>query len=203
MKSHLKTLIILAGFLSGGVMAAAPNFYAGFRNLPASVSLYHYKVPDRILAAQVLASLKKAMKKGMAKKTKAMQATGHGSVSASVNIFVLPQLFIFDRKGREIFARTAASNDLNSLLNRVFSSPVPLRGGKPLGSRLSTLMPVGKSSAIAPRESGKFTVLEYWAPWCTYCFAERDQLLAYFRKHSDLPVNWITVNADITKVPDL
>lgn len=199
MKSHLNALIILAGFLSAGVSAATPNFYAGFHNLPTSVSVYHYKVPDRMLVAQVLAALNKAMQEGKAREAKAKQETEHGTASATANVFVLPQLYLFDRKGQEIFTHTAASKDLNGLLDHAFSSPVPLRSGKPLGSWLNTLVPDGKSSATGPRTTGRFTLLEYWAPWCGYCFVERDQLLAYFRKHSDLHINWITVDADMAK----
>lgn len=199
MKRHLNALIILAGFLSAGVSAATPNFYAGFHNLPISVSVYHYKVPDRILLAQVVAAMKKAMQEGKAREAKAKQEAQHGTASATANVFVLPQLYLFDKKGHEIFTRTGSSNDLNVLLDHAFSSPVPLRNGKPLSSWLGILVPDGNPPATGPRTTGRFTLLEYWAPWCEYCFVERDQLLVYFRKHSDLRVNWITVDADVSK----
>ncbi len=204
MKFHLlMALIVLAGFLLSGASAATPDFYAGFHNLPTSVSVYHYKVPDRILLAQVVAAMKKAMQEGKAREAKAREQAAHGTASATVSVFVLPQLYLFDKNGQEIFARTAASNNLGSLLDHAFSFPVPFRNSKSLSARLGVLAPDGKSPTIGPSAAGRFTLLEYWAPWCEYCFVERDQLLAYFRKHKDLRVNWITVNADISKVTGL
>ena len=200
MKFHLlMALIVLAGFLLSGASAATPDFYAGFHNLPTSVSVYHYKVPDRILLAQVVAAMKKAMQEGKAREAKAREQAAHGTASATVSVFVLPQLYLFDKNGQEIFAHTAATNDLDDLLDHAFSSPVPLRNSKPLGSWLGTLVPAGESPATEPGTTGTFTLFEYWVPWCTYCFVERDQLLTYFRKHSDLRINWITVDADVSK----
>lgn len=188
MKTCINVLCILVAFLSTAVLAAAPDFYAGFKNLPPSINLYHYKVPDAILRAQFEANMKKTM-----------QEYKHSGKTATTAFFVLPQLYVFDRKGREILARTAASNDLDKLLNHAFSTSVPIRNGKPLGSWLKELVPDGKPPATVPATTGTFTVLEYWAPWCAYCFEERDQLLAYFKRHRNIAVNWITVNADIAK----
>ncbi|MGH8378234.1 MAG: TlpA family protein disulfide reductase [Gammaproteobacteria bacterium] len=202
MKFHSITLITLAGLVSGAVAAATPDFYSGFHNLPTSVRVYHYKVPDKILESLMLAAMQKAMQEGNSKEVQAKKEGKHGAVSSNVNVFVLPQLYLFDRNGQEIFARTAASNDLDALLDHAFSSPVPLRTGKPLRSWLSTLAPEGKSPAAKPQLTGTFTVLEYWAPWCEYCFVERDQLVNYFKKHSAVRVNWITVDADFSKVVD-
>lgn len=200
MRYLLKTSIILVGLLSIAVAAATPDFYAGFHNLPKSVSVYHYKVLDKVLEAQVLAAMQKAVQQGETKAAKAMEAKGHGTVTSTASVFVLPQLYVFDKKGQEIFARTAASNDLTTQLDHAFSSAVPLRTGRLLRTWLDTLEPDGNYITAKPQTTGKFTVLEYWAPWCVYCFVERDQLLKYFRKRSDLRVNWITVNADITKI---
>lgn len=200
MKSLLSALLILTGISSFGILAATPNFYAGFHNLPTSVSVYHYKVPDKVLEAQILAALGKVTQEKEAQEAKAKKQGKHGTVSVSTTFFVLPQLYLFDKKGQEVFARTAESNDLDDLLDHAFSSKIPLQDGKPLSTRLGVLVPDGKSPAVKARMTGRFTVLEYWAPWCEYCFVERDQLSAYFRKHDGLRVNWITVDADVSKV---
>lgn len=198
MQPLLQSTIILIGLSCGVVLAATPNFYDGFHGLPISVSLYHYKVPNKILQAQLLTEMQKSIQEASTKEAKAMKEGKHGTVSATV--FVLPQLYVFDKAGNEIFSRTAESSDLDAQLDRVFSSPAPLQNGKPLHTWLGSLIPDEKSPIIEPDITGKFTVLEYWAPWCSYCFVERDQLLMYFKKRPNLHVNWITVDADITKI---
>lgn len=200
MKSRLNVLIILCGLLAGSISAATPDFYAGFRHLPATVSLYHYKVPEKVLMAQVQAAMQKVMQEGATKVTQANKSGNHGTVSVTTSVFVLPQLYLFDNRGREIFARTAVSNDLAVQLDHAFSSPVPLRNAKQLRAWLEPLVPDGNFPIYKPQSAEKFTVLEYWAPWCEYCFVERDQLVAYFDKHKDLHVTWITVDADVTQV---
>lgn len=188
MNIYIKLLCNLALLVSTAVSAATPDFYAGFHNLPPSVNLYHYKVPDAILRAEYEASMNKT--KQEAKKTKK---------SVTTTFIVLPQLYVFNKEGREILVRTETSNDLEKLLNHALVTSAPVRNGKPLGSWLKELVPDGKPPAVPPARMGKLTLLEYWAPWCTFCFAERDQLLAYFKRHKNIAVNWITVNADIAK----
>ncbi|HKU18358.1 MAG TPA: hypothetical protein VJP80_03715 [Candidatus Saccharimonadales bacterium] len=200
MKFRLNVLLILAGSFTCGVLAATPNFYAGFHDLPRSVRVYHYKIPDRVLEAQVLAAMGRVIQEKGVEEARAKQHAEHGTVSVSTTFLVLPQLYLFDEKGQEILARTAESNDLDKLLDHAFSSSIPIRSGKLLSARLDILVPDGKFPAVKPGMTSKFTVLEYWAPWCEYCFVERDQLLAYFRKHSNLNVNWITADADVSKV---
>lgn len=198
MKLLLTLLIVLCGLLASSVSAATPDFYAGFHNLPTSVTLYHYKVPDKVLEAQMQAAMQKASQEAQREKAKTAKQNRHGSVTVNVPIFVLPQLYIFDKTGREILARTAESNNLDAMLDHAFASPVPLPEGKPLRVWLDALIPDKKIPVTEPCKTGKFTVLEYWASWCEYCFVERDQLLAYFRKHPDLQINWITADADFT-----
>ncbi|MDN5865088.1 MAG: thioredoxin family protein [Gammaproteobacteria bacterium] len=191
MKSHWIVLIAMLGVLSGyRASATAPNFYAGFRNVPASVKLYHYKVPDKALRAKFAAAKKKAME---------AVKHGNGGASGSFTFMVLPKLYLFDQKGREIYASSGTPKDLVAALNHAFVSPTPDPGAKSLEARLDGLVPVGKSSALAPGATNKFTLLQYWAPWCTYCFTERDELLAYFRDHKNLRIDWITIDADIAK----
>lgn len=195
-------LIVLCGLLASSVSAATPDFYAGFHNLPVSVTLYHYKVPDKVLEAQMQTAMQKASQEAQREKTNATKENKHGSVTVNVPIFVLPQLYIFDKTGREILARTAESNNLDAMLDHALAVPVPLPEGKPLRVWLDTLVPDKRFPVTEPRKTGKFTVLEYWASWCEYCFVERDQLLAYFRKHPDLRINWITADADFTSVTE-
>ena len=199
-KLLLNMSIVLCGLLASSVSAATPDFYAGFRNLPSTVSMYHYKVPDKVLEIQMQTAMQKASQEAQREKANVSKQNRHGSVTVNVPIFVLPQLYIFDKTGREILARTAESNDLDVMLDHAFASPVPLPEGKPLRVWLDALVSDKKFPIAEPRKTGKFTVLEYWASWCEYCFVERDQLLAYFRKHPDLQINWITADADFTSV---
>lgn len=198
MKLLLNLLIVLCGLLASSVSAATPNFYAGFHNLPATVSMYHYRVPDKVLEAQMQTAMQKASQEAQREKANVAKQNRHGSVTVNIPIFVLPQLYIFNKAGREILARTAESNNLDAMLDHAFASPVPLPEGKPLRIWLDALVSNKKFSITEQRKAGKFTVLEYWASWCEYCFVERDQLLAYFRKHPDLKIDWITADADFT-----
>lgn len=185
MRPHIRAFISLTWILSASVFAASPDFYSGFRNLPANVVLYHYKVPDTVLRAQLAAMMGKAKQQQSGK---------------FVATFVLPQFYVYDKSGHEILGHTGDAKDLNKLLDHVFASFGSTLKGQTIAARFDPLVPDGTQRAPRPKLTGKFTVLEYWAPWCVYCFTERDQLLAYFRTHSDVAVNWITVNSDISRV---
>ncbi|MGH8127885.1 MAG: TlpA family protein disulfide reductase [Gammaproteobacteria bacterium] len=161
-KSTLIASILLLGLQSSVAFAAAPNFYTGFQNLPASIHLYHYR--------------------GKAKRTMWF-------------FTALPQLYIFNTDGREILSLKGGHDNLAKTLNRAFSKPVPIKGHKPLAQWMRKLTAI-QSQAAPLSSSAQFTVLEYWATWCHYCYEERDQLSAYFRAHPDLTINWITVDTD-------
>ncbi|MGH9583895.1 MAG: TlpA family protein disulfide reductase [Bryobacteraceae bacterium] len=192
MKFIIVSLIVLAGVFSAPTFAAQPDFYAGFRDVPASVTVFHYKVPAATLRAEFMAGMDKAMQQAK---------TEHKTVTEP--FFVLPQMYVFDKDGHEIFARAGETKDLISRLDHAFTALPRIHGGDTLKQRFANLVPDGKPSAIAPVLTGKSTLLEYWAPWCEYCFVERDQLLTYFRKHRQLAVNWITVDADMAKATGL
>jgi len=86
------------------------------------------------------------------------------------------------------------------MLDHAFVSPVPLPEGRPCVFGLTPWFLKRNFLPLSHSKTGKFAVLEYWASWCEYCFVERDQLLAYFRKHPDLKINWITADANFTSV---
>lgn len=185
MRPHIQVFIFLTWILSVSVFAASPDFYSGFRNLPANVTLYHYKVPDTVLRAQLAEMMEKAKQQNSGK---------------FVATFVLPQFYVFDKGGHEILAQTGESKNLDKLLNQAFATRGTKLNGSTITARFEKLVPDGKQRGPNPRLIGKFTVLEYWASWCVYCFTERDQLLTYFRRHSNVVINWVTVNSDISRV---
>jgi len=91
MNTYISLFCGLTLFISITGSAATPDFYAGFRDLPPTIDLYHYKVPDAILRAEFEASMKKSMQEAKNEKS-----------GVNTAFFVLPQLYVFDREGHEI-----------------------------------------------------------------------------------------------------
>jgi thiol-disulfide isomerase/thioredoxin len=195
-------VILCGACLISVASAKSPDFYSGFHDVPALVNVYHYKVPKKMLKARLEKVEKRARRKSERRiiKTSNSDAVSTFTTVRTSTLLELPKLYLFDKKGRQIFAKTGDVKNLGRTLDRAFSTSEPMQDGKRINARLDALVPDGSASQPAPTMTGRFTVLEYWAPWCTYCFTERDNLLAYFRKHPKLRVNWITVDDDITKV---
>ncbi len=119
-----------------------------------------------------------------------------GKPKSIFGIFIaLPRLYVFDNKGHEILEQSGAHDNLKKTLDKTFSERTPIKDSKPLGKWMNKLALMPDTQAYKPGDA-QFTILEYWASWCEYCFQERDQLLAYFRQHPTMAVNWITVDAD-------
>ncbi len=111
-------------------------------------------------------------------------------------IMALPQLYVFDTDGLELLAHTGTYDHFAKTLDQTFSGATPIKGGRPLSKWLSKLTPIANVRSLPLSTHAQFTILEFWASWCEYCFVERDQLLSYFRKHPDLTIKWIIVDAD-------
>ena len=108
----------------------------------------------------------------------------------------LPQLYVFNAQGHQIYGHTGDDDHLAKALDKVFSSGAPAGDGKALDAWTRKLTPLVGTQTVPTKSSAQFTIIEYWASWCRYCFVERDQLLAYFREHPNLRVNWILADAD-------
>ncbi len=196
MKLSVYILSLAAACLPAVGFGATPDFYAGFDTLPPSVFVYHYKLSQSVMQAQLAAAMQKAMNEGLAEKKQAEAQGKHATVTAVANLFVLPQLYIYDPQGQEIVSHTGVQKNLNAVLDQAFyHHPKAVPGNNPLGALLDGAVPV-HSSDTAPYEPDRYTLVEYWATWCESCFVERDTLMAYVRKHPHLHLDWITVDAD-------
>lgn len=110
-------------------------------------------------------------------------------------ITALPQLYVFNESGQELLEHTGGYDNPARAFSRVFLHPI-VAGNHTLTQQMHSIVPVDTRSGTALASRVQFTVVEYWAPWCEYCFEERDQLLMFFRAHPTISVNWITVDAD-------
>lgn len=112
--------------------------------------------------------------------------------------FSLPQLRIYDAKGRRIHASDGYDTEFAAVLNPLFQGK-----GKAEKALLKTdlaTMQGAQGQPLAPLPAADFTVVELWADWCIPCHAQSRQLAGILRSHPNRTFNLLHVEADMSKI---
>ena len=182
--------------------AKSPDFLAAYAKLPVTVRVVHLSIPSRYWSAQFAPLMAKVQKEEAALKAhKGKSVPKEISVNMNLN-FELPQLYVYNAQGHQIFADTGYENGMHAF-EQALTSDKPDLKAETLAARLQGIDLAMALPTLPPVSAHGYTLLEYWAPWCSSCFMERDALLRYVRAHPQMAVRWITVNANVPGVAAL
>lgn len=113
--------------------------------------------------------------------------------------FGLPQLRVYDARGRKIFDVEGYSHDFAARLSETLKS-----GGKPdaspsLAGELAAVVSTdGKPIGSLPE--APLTLVKYWAEWCVPCHAQSRDLVKVLGEHPEMRVTVLNVEADLMKM---
>lgn len=112
--------------------------------------------------------------------------------------FSLPQLRVYDAKGRLLHSSDGYDAEFGAALNPLFQGK-----GKAKKELLKTdlaTMQRPQGQPLAPLPAADFTVVELWADWCIPCHAQSRQLAGILRGHPNRSFNLLHVEADMPKI---
>ena len=192
-------LLAVVMCMASSCAAESPDFLAAYAKLPAAVKVVHLSIPSRYWSAQFAALMAEAQKEeGTLKASKGKSAPKEISVNMNLN-FDLPQLYVYDAQGHQVFADTGYENGMRAFEQALTNAKPDLKA-ETIRVRLQGIDLATSLPALPPVSVHGYTLLEYWAPWCSACFMERDALLRYVRAHPQMVVRWITVDANMPGV---
>ena len=110
----------------------------------------------------------------------------------------LPQLRAYDAQGRQVLSQEGYNRTFSTFFARV------LEGGGLVNERSTLAAELPKVKApdgkpLGPLPAADFTVVEYWATWCTPCHAQARDMASVLAAHPGVRVTLVRVDADITK----
>lgn len=117
--------------------------------------------------------------------------------------FTLPQLWVYDREGRELMAQEGFSviAFLGSL-ETTLTSPTPNPEAPTLASRLEHFVTPG-SEPLDTLPAADLTVVKYWADWCQPCRQQSKLLGDFLARHPETRIHVLQVETDPAKLSQI
>ncbi len=109
----------------------------------------------------------------------------------------MPDLWVFDSKGRLVFRFAGDHRDLIPSLTRALSHPIPIHG-----SRLSGWLSPREVAHLLKHElTNSLIFIELWASWNPACQRERKALERFIAARPRQPIRGILLAVDTVPVP--
>jgi hypothetical protein len=110
---------------------------------------------------------------------------------------VMPDLWVFDAKGRLVFRFAGDHRDLIPSLARVLAHPAPIRG-----PHLSEWLNARQVDRLLRREPKKGLIfMELWASWNPACWRERKALMRFIAARKNQSIRGILLAVDAVSMP--
>lgn len=103
----------------------------------------------------------------------------------------LPQLRVYDSKGRLLVSETGYGPELGPAVAEIFAGRGTPDEARPLSMDLKVLLQDGRPLEQVP--GADFTAVEYWSTWCVPCHALARDLAELFARHPKLRFNLVHV----------
>ena len=175
----------------------APSFSGAFRDLPSALTVTHLRVPNSFWVAKLDTMMSVAQR--LKAENKKIDPSGLKLQTTLKFNFNSERVYVYGNAGKLTYTCEGKGALNIDDLSRALKSPRLLLKGMDLDQRMQYLHLTG---ALTPRILAQpgVTLLEYWSPACPDCFAERDALLKFVRRHPHSLERWITVDTSLRQM---